>query len=264
MKDILPFINMLKKINSRLILRVTAGLFFLIPGLFKIFSPGDFQEFLGFFPSYFEAVSLVLFWLVAILQIVGGLALLIGKQFRLFVLPLAVVSIVALLTTVPHDTGSAIQYLSFLAHIMTFGIFMGLFLIGPQDKDMTEWLHAKDPARGWDLVRISLAWFWLGLGLAIWFAPQLMAQIPATLPIDLGFWFYALIGLIAIKLGFFLLVRFFQDKAAQLSVIGFTLLLVFVALPDMTESKIGLINLLFMVLGIGSSLALTIKACSKQ
>lgn len=253
---------MFKRLDPMLILRVTAGLFFLIPGLFKVFSPGDFQEFLDFFPSYFEGISHALFWLVTMLQITGGIALLVGKHFRLFTLPLAVVSIVALLTTVPQDTGSAIQYLSFLAHIMTFGVFMGLFLIGPRDKDVTELLHAKDPARGWDLIRMSLAWFWLGLGLAIWFAPQLMAQIPAALPLGLGFWFYALIGLIAIKLGFFLLVRFFQDKAAQLSVVGFALLLVFVALPDMTESKIGLINLLFMVLGLGSSLALARQECS--
>jgi len=252
---------MLKKINSHLVLRVAAGLFFLIPGLFKIASPGDFTEFLSFFPAHFADISHGLFWLVAILQIVGGLALLSGKQFRMFTLPLAVVSIVALLTTVPNDTGSALQYVALLTHIMTFGIFMGLFMIGPKGSDWTEMILAKDEERGWDLVRISLAWFWLGMGLAIWFAPHLLGQAAGLMPFDPGFIGYAVLGLIFIKVGMFLLIRFFTEHATKVSIVGFLALLLFLAVPDMANSKIGLINLLFMVLGLGASLALDMRHC---
>lgn len=253
---------MLKKLNPDLVLRVAAGLFFLIPGIFKVLSPGDFEEFLSFFPTHFDEVSHLLFWMVTVLQIVGGLALLVGKHFRALVVPLAVVSIVALLTTVPNDTGSAQQYLAVLTHIMTFGIFMGLFMIGPKKGDLLDRLIAPDASRGWDLVRISLSFFWIGLGAAIWFAPQLLSGVPALLPVDFGFWGYALVGLVSLKIGFFLLTQFFTAHAAKASLLGFALLLILVAVPDMTASKIGLINALFMVLGVGASLALDMKECS--
>lgn len=249
----------LHKIDADWILRVSAGLFFIIPGLFKVLSPGDFSEFLNYFPGYFEAISHVLFWGVTALQIIGGGLLLWGKQFRAAVVPLAIVSIVALLTTVPQDNGSAIQYLSTLSHIMTFGIFMGLFLIGPKTKDITEILHPKDPTRGWDLTRLSLSFFWIGLGLGIFFAPQLMAGIPKTLPFDFGFWSYAIIGLISVIAGFFMLTRYHLNLATKLSVVGFLCLIILIAIPDMQNSIIGLINLLFFVLGAGVSLALSVK-----
>jgi len=252
---------MLKRLNADLVLRVFAGLFFLVPGLFKLASPGDFQEFLNFFPAHFDAFSHLLFWLVAILQVVGGLALLAGIQFRALVVPLAVVSIVALLTTVPHDADSALQYVALLTHIMTFGIFMGLFMIGPKGSDLIDNIVARDAERGWDLVRISLSFFWIGLGTAIWFAPDLLGKAAGIMPFDLGFWGYALAGLIFMKVGFFLLTRFHEARVADVSAGLFVLLIIFLAVPDMANSKIGLINLLFMVLGFGGSLALSMRSC---
>ena len=252
---------MLKKLNADLVLRIAAGLFFLIPGLFKVMSPGDFQEFLSFFPSYFESFSHLLFWGVAVLQIIGGAALIVGKQFRMFALPLAMVSIVALLTTVPQDSNSALQYVATLTHIMTFGIFMGLFMIGPKSPDWTEKILAKDADRGWDLVRISLAFFWIGMGSAIWFAPQLLAATNNIMPFQFGFWGNAFVGLVALKVGFFLLLKFFTGHVAKVSMLGFVIMIAFLALPDMANSKIGLINLLFMVLGLGASMAIDMRNC---
>jgi len=185
-----------------------------------------------------------------------------NKQFRMFALPLAMVSIVALLTTVPQDTGSALQYIATLTHIMTFGIFMGLFMIGPKGGDWIDTIVARDADRGWDLIRTSLAFFWIGLGAAIWFAPQIMSGIPALLPFDLGFIGYALAGLIALKIGFFLLLRFFLARAADFSAGLFIILIITLAIPDMANSKIGLINLLFMVLGFGASLAISMRNCA--
>ncbi len=251
----------MKRLNPELVLRVFAGLFFLIPGLFKVLSPGDFKEFLDFFPSHFDAISSLLFWMVTLLQIGGGILLLWGKQFRAFVVPLAMVSIVALLTTVPNDTGSAQQFVAVLTHIMTFGIFMALFMIGPKSKDILDMIIGRDTERGWDLVQTSLSFFWIGLGAAIWFAPQLLSKAAGNMPFDLGFWGYALAGLIFLKVGFFLLTRFFTGHAAKVSMALFAALIVFLALPDMADSKIGLINLLFLVLGFGASLAIDMRTC---
>ncbi len=88
-------------------LRILTGLLFLLPGLTKIVDVGAFG---GFLSSMNWPAAMALAWIVALIEVVGGLALVLGYQtkyasYGLFAV-LAVATIFIVIPSVGFDGGS--------------------------------------------------------------------------------------------------------------------------------------------------------------
>ena len=116
--------------NGLLILRLGAGVLFLLPGLYKFAAPDAFETMLAHLPGFLAAHRHELFQAVAWSEVIGGVALLIGFNLRLAVAPLVIIILAASLFVVRFDTTSHIQILSLYAHAMALGVYGALFLMG--------------------------------------------------------------------------------------------------------------------------------------
>lgn len=244
------------------ILTIFAGIFYLIPGFFKVLFPGDFQSFLAGFPTFIIELGILgfLFWLVTFLQIVGGISLISGFKSRIFAIPFGIISIVALLTVAITDTESSIQLISILSHIFGAILYFGLFFTGnsktgtlDKGNDYLDKIISKNKRIGNSLIRISVGFFFTVAGILhlifIGSYSEFVGQAIGLTGI-IGF----LAGLFAVILelvgGISLLIgkkyKIFLPYLVVLTLAG----LVTVVIGD--TSKIGLINILFHVLIIGT------------
>jgi len=116
------------------ILRISMGLLFIIPGLFKIFQPADFIGFLEMLPAFLAPYTQFLFYAATMFELIAGGFLVLGYKVRLIALPAAALLLVALVTVVIPDAAvSKIGLINILFHISGIGIFIS-FLFLPKGK----------------------------------------------------------------------------------------------------------------------------------
>lgn len=252
-------------------LRIAAGLFFLIPGLYKTLSPGDFLVLLDRFPPVFAPYADLLFLVATAFEVVGGAALLLGFNARLFVLPLAMIAIVAGVVIVPRDTASAMRDLSIWLHIGGAAFYAGLFFLGSGrwaldgGRDLfARWGDTARPGAraahwvvsgagrnfGVFLIRVAIAFPFLAAAIATLGPAAIGMGLPASDWLSAPILALAAIGGLSVLTAF--RIRTFGWVLAALTALHFAL----VALPDANTSQIGLINLLFHGLTLSALLCL--------
>ena len=121
---------MLKKAQGVALLRVTLGLLFLIGGLSKLVAPEGITGLLG--KIGFPAVG-VFVWILIIIEIVGGAALILGKKVDKVVWPLFIVLLIAtLLVHLPaFDRSQTPTMMNLLWHLVGLGGLLSLHSTGP-------------------------------------------------------------------------------------------------------------------------------------
>jgi len=254
------------------ILRIASGLFFLIPGLFKIFSPDDFLAMMTDFPEFVQPHLPWLFTLVIISEVLGGILLIVGWHFRLAVPALVVITVVAESFVVVNDTGSSLRLLSLSAHFMGAGLYTSLFFLGSgrwalgRGKSVLNWIGngkfgslsiaAKKANSGAGknfgifLIRASVALPFVA-AIFIWNSDATYAQMLFD-----NRWLSGGLLLVSLVGGLSLLTGF-QVTSMGWVLIGLTVLhLLFVAIPDTSSSVIGFINILFHLLAIAAVVSL--------
>lgn len=253
-------------------IRIAAGVFFLIPGLYKLVNPADFVAMMQYMPGILQENASFVIGLVTIAEIVGGLLLIVGWNIRLAVLPLVVITVVANALVVTHDYDSKLRLLSVSTHLMGVGLYLALILLGsgrwavsPRFNILYKLASASDgrfPAiaqwltsgaahnRGIQLIRLAvsipfISAFFLGMADTD-YRTALFSNGPViTILLSLS-----LLGGIAMLAGF-------QRRATGWLLAGLTLLHLFtVGIPDVALSQIGIINLLFHCLILASVVAL--------
>lgn len=250
-------------------LRIAGGLFFLLPGLYKALDPDLFMNMLSATSPALQSHFVV--YLVMISEILGGTFLIIGWNVRLAAIPLIIITLVAQTFVVAQDTGSSLQSLSLVMHVMGIGFFVGIVLLGRgswsiPDKfnvleriaaknnklaEISDWMHSGAGRNaGIAAVRVSTALpfifaFFLAIG------DQSYAQLLSDSAwVRFPLLIVSLLGGIALLSG--LHTRQITYLLAALVALHF-----FVAgLADLAASHIGLINLLFHVLVFIAVLAL--------
>ncbi len=254
------------------VLRIAAGLFFLIPGLYKLVAPGDFTAMLETFPPGWQPALPFLFQIVTWAEIIGGLLVILGFNLRAAIPPFLAIILVASFFIVQFDDSSRIKVLSLFAHAMAAGLYTALFFLGSgrwsvdQDRDLVWRLSrhergpfaraARDLVAGWSrnrgifLLRASVAFpflmvFIMAVGLEV--TQMVMPDHPAL------FWPLAAIAFIG---GLSVLTGFRVSELAWILIALTILHLVVVAIPDAAVSRIGLINILFHLLLIAALFAL--------
>jgi len=131
------------------LLRIASGLFFLIPGIFKILMPDDFLAMLADFPDWIQPHLPWLFNVVIIAETLGGILLIIGWNIRLAIPALVIITLVAESLVVVNDTQSSIRLLSLYAHFMGAGLYTAMFFLGSgrwaigRGKSLVHWLAVK-------------------------------------------------------------------------------------------------------------------------
>jgi len=254
------------------ILRIASGLFFLIPGLFKIFSPDDFLAMMTDFPEFVQPHLPWLFTLVIISEVLGGILLIVGWHFRVAVPALVVITVVAESFVVVNDTGSSLRLLSLSAHFMGAGLYTSLFFLGSgrwalgRGKSVLNWIGngkfgslsiaAKKANSGAGknfgifLIRASVALPFVA-AIFIWNSDTSYAQMLFD-----NRWLSGGLLLVSLVGGLSLLTGF-QVTSMGWVLIGLTVLhLLFVAIPDTSSSVIGFINILFHLLAIAAVVSL--------
>lgn len=253
-------------------LRLAAGVFFLLPGLYKFIQPADFRTMLTTFPDVIQPYLDPLFLVVAILEVLGGIALILGMGTRLAVIPLIAITVVASAFVVRFDTSSDIRVLSLYAHVMGAGLYAALFFLGSGrwaldgNRDLLHWLGqhrrgalsrlARGVVSGWGrnagvfLLRASIALpflmvFLLGTGEGTY--QMVLPTNPLLHDIAIA---VALLGGLSVLTGFAI------RRLAWTLVVLTLIHLVFVGVPDAAVSSIGLINILFHALLLAALYAL--------
>ena len=128
------------------ILRIASGLFFLIPGIFKLLMPGEFMSMMADFPAILQPHIPWLFKFVIAAEIIGGIMLIVGWNIRIAVPALVIITVVAESLIVINDTGSSIRLLSLSAHFMGVGLYTALFFLGSgrwaigRGKSLVHWI----------------------------------------------------------------------------------------------------------------------------
>ena len=245
------------------LLRIAAGLFFLLPGLWKILSPADFQDMLAGLPDIFLPYQDSLFKLVAASEIFGGLVLILGFNHRLLIPPLVIIILAASQFVVRSDSASSIQTLSLIAHVMAAAIYVSLFFLGSgrwaldRNRDIFYQLSRRRGnaiTRRFDdlvsgggknagviLLRIAIATPFLLLAIFC-FTGADHSSVPQEGWSRTLVFILSLIGGLSALTG--LKIRLMSWVLAALVIFH----LIFVAIPDLSVSKIGMINLLLHVL----------------
>jgi len=254
------------------ILRLAAGLLFLVPGLMKLMAPGDFLAMLEQMPGVLQPHLPILFQIVAWSEVIGGVFLIAGFNLRLAVAPLVVIILVASFFVVRFDTTSQIRLLSLYAHAMAFGLYTALFFLGSgrwslgRDQNLIRVIArrrwgpvsrlASDLISGWSRNR---GVFLLRASIAL---PFLMVVIFALsgqtegLVLPAASWLQGVVVAVALIGGLSVLTGFRVNLMAW-PLIALTLVhLVLVGVPDAARSQIGMINILFHFLLIAALLAL--------
>ncbi len=251
------------------ILRVAGGLFFLLPGLYKLFNPDLFMQMLGATQPVLQSQFLV--YLVMVGEIAGGILLIIGWNVRLAAIPLIVITLVAETLVVVHDTGSRLQSLSLVMHVMGIGLFLGIVLLGRGRSAIPDKLNVlKNLAQRHRRISAISLWLFSGTGRNYGIA---LVRFSIALPFIFAFIFgifdndYAqllssnrwicLPLLLVSLLGGIALIAGINSPIVNITLAALVVLHFFVAgLADMADSYIGLINLLFHALVLASVLAL--------
>lgn len=254
------------------LLRISSGLFFLIPGIFKLLMPDDFLAMTVDFPDLLQPHLPWLFNAVIAAEILGGVLLIIGWNIRLAVPALVIITLVAEALVVVNDTNSSIRLLSLFAHFMGAGLYTAMFFLGSgrwaigRGKSFVHWLArhnygvfssvAHDVTSGAGknvgvfLIRASvalpfLASFLLGIG-----------DQAYNMVLPDNEWLSALLLALSLIGGLSLLTGF-QINNISWMLVALTLLhLIAVGIPDISASKIGFINILFHLLIISAVVSL--------
>ena len=111
-------------------IRIAAGIFFLIPGIYKLFSPTDFVAMMQFLPGFLQSNSAIVIKIVTAAEIIGGILLIIGWNVRVAVLPLVIITALANVWVVAHDYESNLRLLSVSTHLMGVGLYFALLMLG--------------------------------------------------------------------------------------------------------------------------------------
>lgn len=111
------------------ILRLALGLLFIVPGLSKLANPGMIIGMLG--GMGFPAATL-LGWIVILVEILGGVAVLVGWKLKQVVWPLVVILAVALFAVhVPSILAKAPMAMPMaLFHLLGIGALVSLYFSG--------------------------------------------------------------------------------------------------------------------------------------
>jgi len=254
------------------ILRIASGLFFLIPGIYKLISPGEFQAMMVDFPAFLQPHLPWLFILVIAAEVIGGLMLVLGWGIRLAVPALVVITVVAEALVVVNDTDSNIRLLSLSAHYMGAGLYTAMFFLGSgrwalnRSSSVFHWLANQSYGRLSDYAHYVTSGSGKNIGV---FLIRLAVSIPFISALFLALYddayrstlwnssfivytllFIAFIGGLSILTGF--QVKFFGWVLAILTLLH----LLTVGLPDTALSKIGFINILFHLLIIAAVVSL--------
>lgn len=242
------------------LLRVAAGFFFLIPGLFKIFSPEDFRVILGDLPALLQPHVPWLFHLVSSAEILGGLLLIVGWNVRIAVIPLIIITVVAESLVVVHDVDSRMRLLSLVIHLMGVGLYLGIMFLGggrPAVGDRFNLIKKVADEKG--RTATLAAWLLSGSGRNFGIA---VVRFSIALPFIAAFFigigntdYTHLLGgngwirnpiLLLSLLGGVAILAGFQTRSVGLLLAALVVVHFFTAgLGDYEDSKIGLINLLF-------------------
>ena len=253
-------------------LRIAAGVFFLIPGLYKLFFPSDFLAMMSKLPGFLHPHIGWLFSLVTFSEIICGILLIIGWNVRMAVVPLVIITIVAESFVVVQDNESNLRLLSLATHVMGVGLYTALVLLGHgrwalgerfsivkmlsarqrnKGSSFTVWLTSGAAKNtGVLLIRASvavpfIAAFFLGI-----FDPAYKEVLFGNGLLRGLFLLLSLLGGIAMLAGF-------QVKTVGWLLAGLTVLHFFaIGLADTALSEIGLINLLFHLLIIAAVVSL--------
>ena len=254
------------------ILRIASGMFFLIPGIFKLLMPEDFVGMMADFPAFLQPHITWLFKFVIAAEVIGGIMLIIGWNIRLAVPALVAITVVAEALIVVNDTGSSIRLLSLSAHFMGAGLYTALFFLGSgrwaigRGKSLVHWIALGKYGRlsraaheivsgsgknfGVFLIRASVALpfiaaFFIGIG-----DKEIGMVLPQSNWLSMPLLLISLIGGLSMLTGF--RIEFMGWVLA-----GLTLLhLLLVGIPDIAASQIGFINLLFHFLIIFAVISL--------
>jgi len=264
------------------LLRISAGLFFLIPGLFKFFNPSDFQAMLEAFPAFLQPFLPFLFNLVMVAEIVGGILLIAGWNARMAAIPLILITVVAEIFVVANDNGSKLQLLSLFAHIMGAGLYTAILFLGSGrwslGKHFSFLGFLARSNTGSSKIGRSAQWMLSGAGhnfgvylvrtaVAVPFIAAFFLGISDTaysqLLIDNGI-IRNILLLTSLIAGLFMLVGFQLKKVGWLLAALAILHLLTVGLADMAASQIGLINILFHLLVIAAVISLRLISVGSE
>ena len=258
--------------NGIALLRVASGLFFLLPGVYKVLNPADFQAMLAGFPDFLHPLLPLFFYVVIVSEIVGGILLIIGWNSRVAAVPLIVITIVAEILVVANDHNSQLRVLSLFAHVMGAGLYSGIIFLGSGRWSLgryfsfLNWLAQKKPKLlygfprwvvsgaghnfGIQLIRFSVALpfiaaFFLGIS-----NTEYAALLPQSAFIKWPLLLLALIGGLSVMTGF-------QLKTMGWVLVALTVIhMLTVGLADISLSAIGLINILFHLLILAAVVSL--------
>ena len=254
------------------LLRIMSGLFFLLPGIFKIFMPADFLAMATDYPVWLQPHVDWLFPVVIAAEIIGGLMLIVGFNVRLAVLPLVVIAIGAGLLVAVNDHGSSLRPLGLYTHLMAAGLYLSIFFLGGgswtkgQRYNLLQWL-AERPAGyfqglahtvvsgagknfGVILIRISVAIPFIAAFVLGVQAGDYSAVLFENSFLRYGLLTLSLLGGIALIVGF-------RKRTVGWLLAALTLVhLVGIGIPDTANSQIGLINLLFHALIIAAVISM--------
>jgi len=253
-------------------IRIAAGIFFLIPGIYKLVNPADFIAMMQQMPDFLRNNTSFFVNLVSIAEIVGGLLLILGWNVRMAVLPLVVITVLANALVVTHDYESNLRLLSVSAHFMGVGLYLALILLGSGRWAFSSGFSLREHLAKSANDRVAAIADWLTTGsarnngirlirvavsipfIAAFFLGILDPNYKSAL-IDFGPLRYLLLTLSL--LGGIAMLAGFQRRATGWLLAGLTVLhLVTVGISDMAASQIGIINLLFHCLVLASVVSL--------
>ena len=111
------------------ILRIVAGLLFLLPGIMKLMDPAGITGMLtglGFPAPSFLA------WILLLSEIIFGASLIVGWKTKYATWPLVIVLLVATLTVaLPGALENPIGWINVLFHLVGMGALISILLDGP-------------------------------------------------------------------------------------------------------------------------------------
>jgi len=111
------------------ILRIVAGLLFLLPGIMKLMDPAGITGMLiglGFPAPSFLA------WILLLSEIIFGASLIVGWKTKYTTWPLVIVLLVATLTVaLPGALENPMGWVNVLFHLVGIGVLISIFLDGP-------------------------------------------------------------------------------------------------------------------------------------
>jgi len=111
------------------ILRIVAGLLFLLPGIMKLMDPAGITGMLiglGFPAPSFLA------WILLLSEIIFGASLIVGWKTKYTTWPLVIVLLVATLTVaLPGALENPMGWVNVLFHLVGIGALISIFLDGP-------------------------------------------------------------------------------------------------------------------------------------